>query len=157
MNDNLAEDEINEQDLITEIIFTNNKRMRDNTGLNQGLSDKQECDAFRKKFENVLKNVTVSLNEMRERIQEMDDPYRLIETVKQGYLGAMNNMCDTLDYGNNIQLLSRMTRKLKADLNEPQDGDQVDIFGRLEKLCYDFIMRLRKHEMQHVQDEVKLS
>ena len=50
-----------------------------------------------------------------------------------------------------------MTRKLKAELNEPQDSEQVDIFGRLEKLCYDFIMRLRKHEMQHTQDEVKLN
>ena len=55
MNDNPPDNpsesnEVNEQDLINEIIFTNNKRMRDNTGLNSGLSDKQECEAFRKKF-----------------------------------------------------------------------------------------------------------
>ena len=69
-------------------------------------------------------------------------------------------MTNTLDYASNIQILSRVTRKLKeSDIGEPQDDKdkQIDIFDRIERLSYDFVLRLRKHELEHSQDEVMLS
>ena len=102
-------------DLINEIAAAYNDRLRPQ----RLTTDKQECDQFRKKFANVLSHVSTSLTEMNRNIQALTDPYQLIETVKQGYLNAIENMCSTLDYGNNIQLLSRMTKKLRMDRQQP--------------------------------------
>ena len=68
-------------------------------------------------------------------------------------------MSNTLDYASNIQILSRVTRKLKEkpDPDQPQEDKQIDIFDRIERLSYDFVLRLRKHELEHSQDEVMLS
>jgi len=120
-------------------------------------TDKQECDQFRKKFAGVLAHVSISLNEMNSNIQDLSDPDILIETVKEGYVNAIENMCGTLDYANNIQVLSRMTKKLKADQGEPHDIGTVDIFGRIEKLSYEFVLRLRRYELEHSHDEDILS
>lgn len=54
-----------------------------------------------------------------------------------------------MDYTNNMQMLSRMTKELKMSKVQPQEGENIDIFGRIEKLSYDFILRLRQHEMEH--------
>ena len=67
-------------------------------------------------------------------------------------------MSSTLDYASNIQILSRITRKLKEnDGGQPQEDKQIDIFDRIERLSYDFVLRLRKYELEHSQDEVMLS
>ena len=76
--------------------------------------------------------------------------------MKNGYLEALGLMCATMDYTNNIQMLSRMTKKLKKEQLDPQDSENVDIFGRIEKLSYDFILRLRQHEMEHTHVEERL-
>ena len=141
-------------DIVDEIARGYKKRMRPDRNL---LSDKQECDTFRKKFAGVLAHVSISLNEMNNNIQDVSDPDILIETVKEGYVNAIENMCGTLDYANNIQVLSRMTKKLKIDQGEPHEHDEVDIFGRIEKLSYEFILRLRRYELEHSHDDDILS
>ena len=76
--------------------------------------------------------------------------------MKNGYLDAIGLMCGTMDYTNNIQMLSRMTKQLKKGQVDPQDSENVDIFGRIEKLSYDFILRLRQHEMEHTHVEERI-
>ena len=47
-----------------------------------------------------------------------------------------------------------MTKKLKRHGKEdPQDDKDIDIFDRIEKLSYDFVLRLRKHELEHSHSE----
>ena len=79
----------------------------------------------------------------------MTDPDELVDVLKNGYLDALRLMCSTMDFTNNIQMLSRMTKELKVSQLDPQDSENIDIFGRIEKLSYDFILRLRQHEMEH--------
>lgn len=51
-----------------------------------------------------------------------------------------------------------MTKKLSQDRQEPQEAKgNIDIFEKIEKLSYDFILRLRKHEMEHTHVEERLS
>ena len=70
----------------------------------------------------------------------------------------MDSICGTLDYANNIQLLSKLTKKVSSERQEPQEAkDNVDIFAKIEKLSYDFILRLRKHEMEHTHVEERLA
>ena len=52
-------------DIIHEIAQGYKKRMRPERDFG---SDKQECDAFRKKFAGVLAHVSISLNEMNSNI-----------------------------------------------------------------------------------------
>ena len=77
--------------------------------------------------------------------------------MKAGYMEALGLMCATMDYTNNIGMLSRMTKQLKTGQQDPQDNQNVDIFGRIEKLSYDFILRLRQHEMEHTHVTERLS
>ena len=77
--------------------------------------------------------------------------------MKGGYLEALELMCATMDYTNNIQMLSRMTKQLKTLQQDPQELENVDIFGRIERLSYDFILRLRQHEMEHTHVEERMS
>ena len=43
-------------------------------------------------------------------IQELTDPDDLVDVMKNGYLDSLHLMCETMDYTNNIQMLSRMTK-----------------------------------------------
>lgn len=67
---------------------------------------------LRKKFANATAAVSSTLTQIRNEIKAITDPGDLIEIFKEGYLNAIENMCATLDYSNNIQLMSRMTKKL---------------------------------------------
>ena len=78
--------------------------------------------------------------------------------LKNSYFTVLESICGTLDYANNIQMLSRMTKKLSQDRQEPQEAKgNIDIFEKIERLSYDFILRLRKHEMEHMHVEERLS
>ena len=68
----------------------------------RGTTDQEECEEFRVKFASVLAKVSTSLTIMNNSIQQLTNPEQLIETVKTGYLKAIENMCSTLDYANNI-------------------------------------------------------
>lgn len=66
-------------------------------------------------------------------------------------------MCSTMDYGNSIQMLSKITKKLSFEKKEPQEAaNNIDIFAKIEKLSYDFVLRLRQHEMEHTHVEERL-
>ena len=62
-----------------------------------------------------------------------------------------------MDYGNSIQMLSKITKKLSLEKKEPQEtSHNIDIFAKIEKLSYDFVLRLRQHEMEHTHVEERL-
>ena len=88
----------------------------------------------------------------------MADPGEIIEIFKEGYLNALENMCSTLDYSENIQIMSRMTKKLavQKDQFKPMKNGKVDIFEGVEKLSTEFISRLRKFEFEQIQDQQKI-
>ena len=123
----------------------------------RGTTNKQECDALRARYAEVLAGVNLQLTKTNAEIQGLTDPDELVETMKGGYLEALGLMCGTMDYTNNIQMLSRMTKQLKTLQLDPQDAENVDIFGRIEKLSYDFILRLRQHEMEHTHVEERIA
>ena len=130
---------------------TRQKPQRDTT-------DAQECDMLRKKFTGAANAVTQTLTAIRNEIKIMTDPGDIIEILKEGYLNALENMCSTLDYSNNIQIMSRMTKKLAAQQNKYKEkkNGKVDIFEGVEKLSTEFISRLRKFEFEQIQDQQKI-
>lgn len=116
---------------------------------NRGVSAKEECDEFRRKFADVMAKVNSFLVQTNSEIQSLFDPDEICRVMKDGYLEALGSMCSTLDFSNNIQMLSRVTKKLKVKHNELQEAENVNIFDRIEKMSYDFILRLRQHEMEN--------
>lgn len=92
-------------------------------------------------------------------IQDMKDPDELVIQLRNGYFNCIDSMCGTLDYQGSIQLLARMTKKLAAERQEPQEAEKenIDIFEKIEKLSMDFILRLRKHEMEHTHVEERMA
>lgn len=113
---------------------------------------------LRKKFTGAANAVTQTLTAIRNEIKIMTDPGDIIEILKEGYLNALENMCSTLDYSNNIQIMSRMTKKLAAQQNKYKEkkNGKVDIFEGVEKLSTEFISRLRKFEFEQIQDQQKI-
>ena len=83
-----------------------NNRMRPK----RGTSNKQECDEFRRKFAELMIGVNSQLVKTNAEIQELTDPDDLVDVMKSGYLDSLHLMCETMDYTNNIQMLSRMTK-----------------------------------------------
>ena len=78
--------------------------------------------------------------------------------LKTSYYNVLESLCGTLDYANNIQMVSKITKKLSLERLEPQEAKgNIDIFEKIEKLSYDFILRLRKHEMEHTHVEERLA
>ena len=147
-------DKIEEQkELFLDIAAAYNNKMRPN----RGVSNKEECDDLRGKYAETFAEVTQILTKTNADIQGLTDPDELIDTMKNGYLESLQLMCATLDYTNNIQMLSRMTKNLKKAQRDPQDSENVDIFGKIEKLSYDFILRLRQHEMEHTHVEERIA
>ena len=67
-------------------------------------------------------------------------------------------MCSTLEYSDNIQIMSRMTKKLavQKDKFKPMKNGKVDIFEGVEKLSTEFMSRLRKFEFEQIQDQQKI-
>ena len=101
--------------------------------------------------------VNTSLAQTNAELQDKTDPDDFVFRMKNGYFAAVELMCSTMDYGNSIQMLSRVTKKLASMKKEPQETvDNIDIFAKIEKLSYDFVLRLRQHEMEHTHVEERL-
>jgi len=81
----------------------------------------------------------------------------MLSLLKLGYLEVIEAMTDTLDYANNINVLHRLTKRLKEGRAEPQDAGDLDVFTRVENFSNDFITRIREYEMEHVHAEVKFN
>lgn len=113
---------------------------------------------YRASLAEAMSQINNTLTKANVDIQDIKDPDELVLALKDSYLSVLESMCGTLDYANNIQMLSRMTKKLSQDRQEPQEAKgNIDIFEKIEKLSYDFILRLRKHEMEHTHVEEQLA
>ena len=66
-----------------------------------------------------MAGVNQALTKTNAEIQGLTDPDELVDTMKNGYLDALGLMCATMDYTNNIQMLSRMTKNLKKGQLDP--------------------------------------
>jgi len=113
---------------------------------------------LRKKFTSAANAVTQTLTAIRNEIKVLTDPGDIAEIFKEGYLNALESMCSTLEYSENIQIMSRMTKKLaeQKDQFKPMKNGKVDIFEGVEKLSTEFMSRLRKFEFEQIQDQQKI-
>lgn len=123
----------------------------------RGVSSAQECSEARIAFAEAVTKVNGCLAQIAAAIQPLTDPDEVCTVMKNGYLEAVQFMCSTLDYANNIWILSRATKTLKEAQAEPQEAAHIDIFGRIERMSHDFILRLRQHEMEHTHVEERLA
>jgi len=104
-----------QKELLADIAAAYNNRQRPR----RGVSAKEECDAFRMKYADAMAKVSISLAKTNGEIQQLLDPDDLCKVMKNGFLEAVGFMCATLDYANNIQMLSKMTKLLKKENEEP--------------------------------------